>query len=186
MKVSREQRAKNRETILEAASRLFRERGVEGVGLQEVSNAAGMTQGALYSHFESKDALVTAACEYALSRADLSWCEASDTRRALAKLYLSDEHCADVGGGCAYAALGPDLARLGEPARDVMTSSLREQFDLLARGIDGGPATQRREAIAAYAGLVGTLILARGVNDDALRDEILAAGRAVFGRKKGV
>jgi len=124
---------------------------------------------------------VAAACAHALAGADASWCGADDARRALTKLYLSEEHCANPGGGCAFAAVGAEFARLAAPARGVMTTSLREEFDALAAALEGGPAARRREAISTFAGLVGTLILARGVDDDALRGEILASGRAVFG-----
>jgi TetR/AcrR family transcriptional repressor of nem operon len=73
MKVSREQFVANRTRILEAASRLFREKGFDGVGLNAVMQAAGLAQGAFYSHFRSKDELVAHACAHALAQSDESW-----------------------------------------------------------------------------------------------------------------
>ncbi len=62
MKVSKAQAAQNRQDILEAAARLYREHGLAGVGVAEVTRGAGLTHGGLYRHFESKDALVREAC----------------------------------------------------------------------------------------------------------------------------
>src|SRR6218665_164160 len=65
MKVSKAQASENRQAILEAASRLYRERGVAGVGVAEISREAGFTHGGFYGHFESKEALAAEACALA-------------------------------------------------------------------------------------------------------------------------
>jgi AcrR family transcriptional regulator len=63
MRVSREKAEENRERILKAASRLFRERGIEAAGVHDVTRAAGLTQGGFYRHFDSKEGLVAEAVE---------------------------------------------------------------------------------------------------------------------------
>src|SRR5262245_19371914 len=68
MKVTREQVAENRQKILEAASRLFRDRGYDGVTVAEVMGAAGLTHGGFYGHFASKDELIAETLAVALAR----------------------------------------------------------------------------------------------------------------------
>ena len=82
------------------------------------------------------------------------------------------------------AALGADYGRQGPALRNILTASVRRQFDRLASLLKhGGPAARRRRAIASYAGMVGALTLARAVDDPALAREILAAAREVFGKE---
>jgi TetR/AcrR family transcriptional repressor of nem operon len=181
MRVSREQFAANRVRILEAASRLFRENGIDGIGLDAVMKAAGLTHGAFYSHFKSKDDLVTHACAYALAQSDESWRTAAAPRKELARLYLADDHCLNRAEGCAFAALGSEVVRHNADTRGVVTQGFRDRIEALAPRLDGPRSTRRTQAIATWAGLVGTLILARAVDDEPLSQEILAAGRTVFG-----
>src|SRR5215813_374037 len=94
MKVSRERFAENRARIVDAASRLFREKGFDGVGLDAVMEAAGLTHGAFYGHFASKEDLIAQACAAAFAHADESWRAAAAPRRKLARLYLAEDHCA--------------------------------------------------------------------------------------------
>src|SRR5262245_8857161 len=61
MRVSKEKVAENRDALLEAASRLLRLRGIAGVGVAEIAKEAGLTHGALYAHFKSKDELAAEA-----------------------------------------------------------------------------------------------------------------------------
>jgi TetR/AcrR family transcriptional repressor of nem operon len=184
MKVSREQVAKNRRRILEAASKLFRQKGFDGVGVDAVMKEAGLTHGGFYGHFESKDDLVAQACEHALVNADDSWRSAADPLATLAAAYLNAEHCANPGDGCVLAALGPDISRQPAGARRAFTDSVRTRIDQLSTLLPGrSPSARRKQAIAAWAGLVGAMVLARGVDEPSLTEEILEVGRKVFGGK---
>ena len=73
MKVSREQAARNRERILDTAGQLFCERGFEGIGVADMMKAAGLTHGAFYGHFSSKEDLIAQACARAFSRSHERW-----------------------------------------------------------------------------------------------------------------
>lgn len=177
LRVSREKAAENRERIVETASRLFREKGVDGVGIDAIMGGAGLTHGGFYGHFVSKDDLVAEAVARALERAVEKQSDYTDLSDLVAG-YLSDRHLADRAGGCAIAALGADLARQGDAARQSLTTHVRAQLDRFIRLLKKGPkARRRRRAIATLAGMVGALTLARAVDNPALSREILAATR---------
>ncbi len=117
MKVSREQAARNRENVVEVASRLFRAHGVDGVGIGEVMRACGLTHGGFYNQFESKEALAAEACGAALARSATRWRDlvagAGEGKAAttIADDYLSPRNRDAAETGCALIALGPDAAR---------------------------------------------------------------------------
>jgi TetR/AcrR family transcriptional repressor of nem operon len=174
MKVSREQVAENRRTILEAASRLFRQRGYEAVTVADVMRAAGLTHGGFYGYFKSKEDLIANALAEALSSApppgDLA---------AYAAGYLSSAHRDDLGGGCPFAALAAETVRQPAEARAAMTAGLARQIERLSAGAAGADAAKkRRAAIGAWAAMVGAMILARVSDDPALSDEVLDQTRA--------
>src|SRR5882672_8982346 len=98
MKVTRERAAENHRRILEVASRLFRDHGFDGVGVDAIMKQAGLTHGGFYGQFKSKDDLIAQACAHALAGADVSWASAADPAAALAAAYLAPENCADRAG----------------------------------------------------------------------------------------
>src|SRR3954467_11321554 len=73
MKVTREEAARNRERIVEAAARRFRERGFEGIGVADLMKEAGLTHGGFYGHFESKEQLMAEALASAMARSRQRW-----------------------------------------------------------------------------------------------------------------
>src|SRR6516165_1150921 len=118
MRVSRIQAAENRQTVINVASRLFRERGFDGIGLKDLMKGAGLTQGAFYKQFESKDDLATQASRRALESAFSRWSAAAvanpeDPLGAVMAFYLSTEHRDARMEGCPVVALGSDAARQG-------------------------------------------------------------------------
>src|SRR5882762_8629977 len=120
MGVSKKQTAKNKQAIVTAAARLFRERGVDGVGLNELMREAGFTQGGFYNHFKSKDALVAEVVAAAvtgandkLSRAIAKPLDVHNGNRFVRQIksYLSTSHRDDIEKSCAIACLAPDARR---------------------------------------------------------------------------
>jgi TetR/AcrR family transcriptional repressor of nem operon len=102
-----------------------------------------------------------------------------DPMSAVANSYLSGKHRDDPGTGCLLAALGPDVSRQGRAVRRTVTDYVRSAVDLLTTLVPGKSKTARRQkAISTYATLVGTMIMARAVDDRALSQEILDAGLA--------
>lgn len=124
MKVSREKYAENRDHIISAAGKLFREKGFDGIGVADIMKAAGLTHGGFYGHFGSKDKLAAEASKAALARAEAHWeklIESAPDRplRALIEDYLSQRQRDDPGKSCAFAALASDAARSGGAVRSV-------------------------------------------------------------------
>ena len=181
MRVSRLQAAENRERILEVATRLFRERGIDGIGLDDIMKAAGLTHGGFYGHFKSKEDLVAQACARAVSRMRQNWTNVveqstGDPLEALAGTYLTPKHRDGAGRGCPMAALGPEVARQSHTVRRAFTDELRPFLQYLSSVVQGSSTSRRRQkALAAYASLVGALVVSRTVDDPELSNEVLAA-----------
>lgn len=189
MKVSKVQSAQNRQGILDAAVRLYRERGLAGVGVADITRDAGLTHGGLYRHFESKEALVQEACaqafDWTIGQLDRQM-HAPDDFAGRVTGYLSAEHRDRPGEGCPAAALAVDAARAGADLSAVFAQGIERNFDRFARVIGGGlPADAdvspelRHEAMVVLSSMVGAMVLARAsaAGQPALSDEILATMR---------
>jgi TetR/AcrR family transcriptional repressor of nem operon len=175
MRVSREQVTENRRTILDAASRLFRERGFDSVTVAEIMQAAGLTHGGFYGYFQSKDELIAGALADVLSKRP----EPSGDLAAYAAGYLSRTHRDNRADGCPTAALAAETSRLTGAARTEMTTSLKRQIERLGRIVPGETTAQKRQAaIGSWAAMVGAMILARVSDDPALSGEVLDQTRA--------
>jgi TetR/AcrR family transcriptional regulator, transcriptional repressor for nem operon len=172
MRYPAEETAAKHERIVKEASRLFRERGFENVTVGEVMKAAGLTHGAFYAHFGSKQQLEEATVAYgqalSASRAR-SHGATKKGRQAYAERYLNRRHRDNPGDGCTMAALGQEIARSTPELKTAFERGLEE---ILSAG--GG---DRRNAIFQTAALVGGVVLARAVQDARLSDEILEAVR---------
>lgn len=183
MKVSREQAQENREKVVAAAARLFRERGIDGIGVAELMKSVGLTHGGFYGQFGSKEELVAEACTWAFERSVAKWkrtvaAHPEEGVGAIAASYLRPEHRDRPGAGCAAAALAGDMAREGVHARQAFTQGVRDLVGVMAasRG-DAPPEERQREALADFSLMVGAVVLARAVDDAELADGILAAAR---------
>lgn len=175
MKVSREQMAENRRRILEAASRLFREKGFDAVSVAEVMKAAGLTHGGFYGHFCSKDELVAQTLAQVLAPEPDRKGEFCDFLNA----YLSPHHRDDPAGGCPTAGLAAAIRHQTPATRSAMAEGLRSQIERLEKALpEAAPADRRRAAIGTWAAMVGAVILSRAIDDPALSDEILEETRA--------
>jgi AcrR family transcriptional regulator len=169
-----------RQRIIDVAAKQFRENGVAAVGLAGIMSDAGLTNGAFYSHFESKEDLVQTVLAHALSRREATLLAASEADvglEATIRDYLSSRHRDRPGGGCPTAALVAEVARHPKATRDAFTDKVSTFIPLIASQIRAGSASaRRRNAVAIYGMMVGTLQLARAVNDKELSDEILESG----------
>ena len=180
MRVSKEKAAQNRQDILTAAARLFREQGVSATGVDAITKDVSLTHGAVYSHFGSKEAIAAEAIRLTLQGSKRFWqrlVERKGVEKAFSAIvteYLSQEHRDAVGQGCIVAALGAEIARQPQSVRAAFTEELKAGLECLA-GVTPGDDRSRRDedAIAAFASMVGALILARAVDDESLSERIL-------------
>ncbi|UFZ06244.1 TetR/AcrR family transcriptional regulator [Bradyrhizobium ontarionense] len=181
MRVSKEQAAKNRERILEAASRLMRERGISGVGVDALTEAAGMTHGSLYSQFGSKERLVEEAVAYAIATKAQEVPEVFALRDYVSG-YLSAAHRDQPGSGCPFAALCCEMQRQSSGVRERFTAGVRSMIALLSARMDSSLKQRQRDdkALATAASLIGALVLARAVNDPKLSNDILRATKSTL------
>src|SRR5213082_362215 len=124
MRVSKEQAAENRERILKAASRLMRERGISIVGVDALTEAAGMTHGSLYSQFGSKERLVEEAVAHAIVAKGREVPDGFRLADYVSK-YLSARHRDEPGSGCPFAALSCEMSRQSGGARERFTAGVR-------------------------------------------------------------
>jgi TetR/AcrR family transcriptional regulator, transcriptional repressor for nem operon len=193
MRVSKERTERNRQHILTVAARLFRENGFRATGVDSISQEAGLTHGAFYSQFASKDALAAEAIGLALSRWRRVWRRAAERRtgsqafRRIVADYLSTKHRDSPGRGCVVAALGASVARQPRTVRAAFTRELKDAVDFLAELVPGAnPAQRHADAIAAFACMIGGLILARAVEDERFSAQILraAAKRIIRGGRR--
>lgn len=182
MRVSKATSARHRAALLAAASRLFREKGFDKVGIAEIAAAARLTHGAFYTHFESKEALCAEAVEQTI-RHSLDQLRGTRERRGYLEAFLSAKHVRNRADGCPFTALCGDAVRETPAIRAAFARGLDRYIGVLA-GADGeatrSPAAARRRAIVEAATLVGGLLLARTAGDATLRDEILSALRATL------
>ena len=158
MRVSKQAVAENRRRILAAAARLFREHGIDGAGVDAITEAAGLTHGAFYSQFASKEAVVVEALRLVLDESNELWAQSAngtDKRAALDRIidgYLSPRHRDSLGTGCAVAALGSDLPRQSKKVREVFTKRLEEGLDLRRLGAGEDGITSPRHGDSALLG----------------------------------
>ncbi|UCP10856.1 MULTISPECIES: TetR/AcrR family transcriptional regulator [unclassified Pseudomonas] len=187
-RVSRKQAELNREIIVEAATRLFRERGVHGISVIDVMAAAGLTHGGFYGHFESKEALAQEASSRAFQQsADRwkDWIAANEdknaARQALIKPYLSAASRDNPGDSCPVTAFAGDMCH--ETAESGLRQTFMDGLDSLlgtfAPLMDtGDDARDRQQALVQFSLMVGALTLARATRGEPLSDEILDAARS--------
>lgn len=193
MRVSKEKSAENREALLTAASRLFREKGIDGVGVAEVAKEAGLTHGALYAHFPSKDMLAAEAFSHAFAR-----------RMAGADAWTGDRHPSfeeyldrlisrpmrdDLATGCPLTASASEVGRQGPALSRNFAQAFEEEVAMLVGAIGDTmtPQARRQLAVASIAAQIGAMAVARAVakTDAALSDEVLQATRDVIAGARG-
>ena len=169
-----EETAAKHDRIVKEASRLFRERGFENVSVGEVMKAAGLTHGAFYAHFSSKEDLQAAAVAYGI-KVSLGQMQRSNgkSKGSYVDRYLSRWHRDHPGDGCTMAALAQEVAR--------STPELKAAFEQGLENILSAKRGDRKEAIFRVAAMIGGVVLARAVQDPRLSDEILKSVRQKLG-----
>jgi TetR/AcrR family transcriptional regulator, transcriptional repressor for nem operon len=185
MFVSKEMTEINRSSLLRAASHLFRERGIDGVGVAEIAKEAGLTHGALYKHFPSKEALAAEAFYHPVAAKDVETDASEEDRETSFEEYLdamfSIEHRDNLGNGCPMTASASEIARQGPAVAASFTRAFKEKVISLEASIkETMPASEKRHlAVSALAAQIGAMAVARAVAkvDASLSKEVLQAVR---------
>ena len=187
MRVSRTQAAENRETVINVASRLFRKRGFDGIGLKDLMKSAGLTQGGFYKQFASKEDLAVQASRRAMESASRRWSAAAaanpqDPLGAVIAFYLSMAHRAERMDGCPVVALGSDVARQGADVKASFEAGIREYLEMLGNWVGEADGKEPDgKAMAVLSTMVGAVLLSRAVNDKRLSKHFLqSAAEAVL------
>ena len=172
---SQSEKAASHDRIVDEASRQIRARGTDQPGVAEIMRAVGMTHGGFYKHFSSRDELVAEAVDRAFADSESAMSSvtegADDPLAAFVDWYLRKEHRDQPATGCGVAALAGDVSRGNERLRSAYQRQLELYLTHLQEML-GGDAESRRRATVAVSSLVGALVLARAVDDDALSAEI--------------
>src|SRR3954468_563194 len=180
MRYPEEQKQATRQRILEAAGRRFKQDGIDGAGIAAVMSDAGLTNGAFYAHFKSKEDLVANVLAEQLRVQRQSFRAAPCDRAGLESLiraYLSPEHRHQSADGCPSAALLDEIVRRPAGTKDVFTDELLASAGASGAGLEpDAPAAARTDALTLFGLLVGTLQLSRALTDRALSAQLLAQG----------
>lgn len=170
------------ERIVQAAARAIRRSGYDGTGVADIMKEAGLTHGAFYAHFESREAMLAEAADRAGAESNafaarvVAAAPPEQALQALMQAYLSKEHLAGVETGCPVTALGSEMPRQSPEVRRAATLRIKEMIDLVARqSADWGQPGAHERALVTVATMVGTLTLARAVDDPALSDALCNA-----------
>ncbi len=189
MRYSKEHKAETHARIVKKASVRLRERGAHGIGVADLMKEAGLTHGGFYAHFDSREALVVEAFDYAMDRSitrrrqQIAELPSEQRLPHLVDTYLSPQHRDNPGHGCAMPALGAEIARESPKTRRAFAAKLDDMLDMMAEQFPGDPEAARKQAIAALATMMGSILMARIAGSGEASDEFLKVGRdAVLAR----
>jgi TetR/AcrR family transcriptional repressor of nem operon len=195
MRVDRKTMAAHRAAILRQAGRLFRQHGIDGVAVADITGAAGLTHGAFYGHFPSKTALAAESCRHSLESSARIWRERAEAARssgadplvALIDSYLTPRHRDSREASCMLASVGPEASRDPDLRADlaigVTALSLVLQELIAERHPDAEPQHHLEVALAVLAALSGGLTLARALSADPERSAAALRSAAVLAKR---
>jgi AcrR family transcriptional regulator len=178
MRYGKDQKQATRQRILDAAGRRFKQDGIDGAGVAAVMSDAGLTNGAFYAHFASKEDLVAnVLADQVRAQRQRFDTQAPDRSglEAIIRAYLSPQHRDQVADGCPSAALLDEIARRPPTTKQVFTDELLATADDIAARLPP-TAASRIDALALFGFMIGTLQIARALTDRDLSDELLARG----------
>ena len=183
MRYSKEHKAETHARIVKKASVRLRERGAHGIGVADLMKEAGLTHGGFYAHFDSREALVVEAFDYAMDRSiarrrqQVAELAPEERLAHLVDTYLSPQHRDNPGHGCAMPALGAEIARESPKTRRAFAAKLDEMIDMMAEQFPGDPEAARKQATAALATMMGSILMSRIAGSGEASDEFLKVGR---------
>lgn len=174
---SKDDKAASHERIVDIAAEQIRESGTQQPGVAQIMRAAGLTHGGFYKHFASRDELIDAAVDRALTENEIVVTRvierAPDPLAAFADWYVSTAHRDNPGDGCGVVALGTDVGRVGGAAQEAYRAQVERYIATLQTLLEGDDPDTRRRAIVTLSAMVGAVTLARALGDTTGSDEFL-------------
>jgi TetR/AcrR family transcriptional regulator, transcriptional repressor for nem operon len=164
-----DQKERARSALLQGAARSFKTSGFNGIGVDGLAAAAGVTSGAFYSNFPSKEAMLEAVIDAGVGEPFLSQTDSLTPVEGRARLieflheYINLDHSRDPAEGCVMPALSADVARADEPVKDAYQRKLTAYVDRIAELLDGDRSDRQRRAWSILALMVGSIVISRGI-----------------------
>ena len=187
MRRSKQEKQRTHARIVEAAAHQLRAGGIKGTGIDDLMRQAGLTHGGFYTHFRHKEALIAEACFEGFAQTQQSLTHAvraapaNEPIQAILNGYLSTGHRDHPEDGCVMPTLAAEIARSSPEVRAAFTQIYREFLDYLDSFL---PATAEihptDDALTLLAGMVGTMLLARAIDDAELSERLLRVNRAFY------
>lgn len=183
MRYQPEHKAEIHQKIVKDAARRVRAEGITGVAVTAVMQDAGLTHGGFYKHFESKDELLLESLRESFREiedrmADAAKHSSGPAWKAIVNAYLSSEHCDHIECGCPMAALGPELARTGQPMKRPIFEELKGYKNRMVPFMPGRRIVDKERAFfAIFSTMIGAIAIARNLPDAGARAMVLAHTR---------
>ncbi|MEB2626008.1 TetR/AcrR family transcriptional regulator [Pseudomonas sp. YuFO8] len=176
MKVTKDKAAANKEAILTAASRLYREKGIDGIGIGELSRSVGLTHGGFYGQFPGgKEQLACEAVSRTFETNIQHWQDAKSIPE-LVKGYLTQKHLDNWTEGCPIPALATDVARTGGAVSQSFTKGIERLIEILMPLVEGeNPEEKHQEALRVIASIAGAMLVARALDKPELSQQFLTS-----------
>lgn len=171
MRYAPDQKARARDALLRAGTRSLKESGFNGVGVDGLAAAAGVTSGAFYSNFHSKAAMLEAVIEagvgepFLTETESMTRAEARERMAAFVAEYINTDHSLDAAGGCVMPALSADVSRADAPVKDAYQRKMSALITRIAELLDGDESDRQRRAWSIVALMVGSIVISRGLPD---------------------
>ena len=180
MRYGKEHKQATRRRIIQTAGRRLKRDGIDGSGIATLMADAGLTNGAFYAHFESKEDLVATAVADQLRDQHASVGALAPDLAGVeqyVRAYLSVEHRDIPDDGCPSAALLDEIGRCPDAVKRAYTDGLLVGIDdIAARLAPEDPPSARAKTLSVFALMVGTLQLSRALADRQLADAVLEQG----------
>jgi len=191
-----DQKARARDALLRSGTRALKASGFNGIGVDGLASAAGVTSGAFYSNFTNKEALLEAVIEagvgepFVTETGSMTRAEGRAHLIAFLRDYISPDHCLDPAQGCVMPALSADVARAAPAVKDVYERKMTALIDRIADLLDGDESDRQQRARSAVSLMVGSLVISRGLPEQsesrsALLDSALSTATALVGLEDG-
>ncbi|MGF6126941.1 TetR/AcrR family transcriptional repressor of nem operon [Pseudomonas frederiksbergensis] len=174
MKVTKDQAAANKESILKAASRLYREKGIGGIGIGELSRSVGLTHGGFYGQFPGgKEQLASEAVSRTFESNIQDWRDAESIPE-LIKGYLTQAHLDNWTEGCPIPALAADVARTGGTVSHSFTQGVERLIETLMALVEGETQdAKHQESLRILSSITGAILIARALDKPELSKQFL-------------